>query len=215
MKGKRVKKTSPKKHFSLKEEYKTCFEFIKDSRNFIYIAILIFLIFTVLGFFFEDLINILVKSIFKIDLQNKILDYIGNLLAKTEGMDYKQLMGFIFLNNLQSSFFGMILGIIFGIFPLVALTLNGYVLGFVAMLSVKAEGFLVLWRILPHGIFELPAIFISLGFGLRLGSFIFIKKQNNSFSEIFLGCFRVFLLVVLPLLIIAAIIESSLIALAG
>ena len=35
-----------------------------------------------------------------------------------------------------------------------------------------------LFRLLPHGIFELPAIFISLGLGLRFGMFIFQKEKE-------------------------------------
>jgi len=92
--------------------------------------------------------------------------------------------------------------------------LNGYLLGFVAMLSAKSQGIFILWRILPHGIFELPAIFISLGIGLRLGTYAFQKKKV-SFKNWIFSSLRVFILIVLPLLIVAAIIEGALIALSG
>jgi len=218
MKKKRNKSSLKRKfkvYFSIKSEYKKSFEYIKDSRNFIYSAILLFCIFLVLGLFFEDLINSLFKALFNMDLNAQILNYIQNLLDETEGMGGRQLMGFIFFNNLQSSFFGMMLGVLFGIFPLIALLSNGYLLGFVAMISVKTNGFLILWRILPHGIFELPAVFISLGLGLRLGMYVFAGKEKDSFKTWFLNSLRVFLLVILPLLIIAALIEGALIALSG
>ena len=70
---------------------------------------------------------------------------------------------------------------------------------------------MVLWRIFPHGIFELPAVFISLGLGLKLGTFIFQRNKLKAFAEFFWNSLRVFLFIVLPLLIIAAIIEGSLI----
>jgi len=204
-----------KNHFNVGKEYKKCLLFLRESKNFIYSAILIFFIFTALGFFFGDLIDLFFKSVFGLNLNDQILAYIKNLLLQIEGMSTKQLMGFIFFNNLQSSFLGMIFGIFLGIFPLVAIISNGYVLGFVAMLSVKVQGAIVLWRIFPHGIFELPAIFISLGLGLRFGMFIFRHKKFSSFKDLFLNSLRVFLFIVLPLLIIAAIIEGSLIMLIG
>lgn len=199
--------------FRLKEEYEKCFLFIKDSRNFIYIAILLFLIFSVVAFFFKDLINSFFASVFKINLNENIFNFIEDLVKRTEGMDMKQLIGFIFTNNIQSSFLGMMLGIAFGIFPLIAVVTNGYLLGFVANISVKTDGLLVLWKILPHGIFELPAVLISLGLGFRLGSVLF--RKNTSFSSDFFNSLRVFLLIILPLLIIAALIEGTLMILMG
>ncbi|MFH1327174.1 MAG: stage II sporulation protein M [archaeon] len=184
------KKQVNKEQFIFKKEYKKSFAFLKDSRYFIYIAILLFFIFVALGFFFEDLINIFFKGLFNINLSERILNYIEDLLLRTEGMSGIQLVGFIFVNNLQSSLTGLIFGAIFGIFPLIAIVSNGYLLGFVAMLSVKSEGIGILWRILPHGIFELPAVFISLGFGLRIGDYLMRKSQSffRSFSYLIL-CF--------------------------
>jgi stage II sporulation protein M len=213
MKRKRVVRKTEK--FSIRKEYKKCFDFLKESRNFIYSAILIFLIFTVLGFFFEDLVNMLFSSFFNIDLNERLIDYISRLVQQTEGMSQSQLIRFIFFNNLQSSFFGMIFGIFFGIFSMVAIISNGYILGFVASLSVKLQGVFVLWRILPHGIFELPAIFISLGLGLKLGMYVLMGNKKESFMYYLTNSLRVFLLVVLPLLIAAALIEGTLIALTG
>lgn len=196
--------------FSIKNEYSLSWNFLKSSKDFIYIGILIFGICMVLGFFFDDIINSIFHGIFGIDLQRVILTFIDNLIMKTEGMGHGELVGFIFFNNLQSSFMGLILGILFGLFSVFALIINGYLLGFVAGFSVKANGFFVLWKLLPHGVFELPALFIALGLGLRLGTFVF-RDDNISFKDNIIESLRVFLLIVLPLLIIAAVIEGSLI----
>ena len=204
-----------KKDFSLKEEYQEAFSFLSKSRDFVYATILLFFIFGVIGFFFEDIVNQLFNSLFGVKLSNTIFDYIQKILLETEGMNYGQLFGYIFFRNLQSSLFGILLGIIFGIFPLIAIIANGYLLGFVAFISVKANGIFVLWRILPHGIFELPAVFISIGLGLRLGFSMFSSKERASFKNYFVNSLRVFLLIVFPLLVIAAIIEAGLILLTG
>jgi stage II sporulation protein M len=191
------------KKFSLKNEYKKCFDYLKDSKRFIFSIVAIFLIFTLLGFFLPA----------SDSLAQQILKFIEELVLKTEGMSQGELIKFILLNNVQSSFFGMIFGVFLGIFSIIATISNGYLLGFVASMIVKSEGFLILWRLLPHGIFELPAIFISLGLGVKFGTFIFQKNKIKSFKEYFSNSLRVFLLIIIPLLIVAAIIEGSLMAL--
>jgi len=217
MKKKRslVKKKSKKEDFSLKTEYKKSWAYLKDSKDFVYIVILLFFIFAVIGFFFQDLVNLFVNWILGIDLNSQILEFIKQMLEQTEGMGQQELIGFIFFNNLQSSFFSMILGVGFSILPIIAVVSNGYLLGVVAWITVQAEGPLVLWRLLPHGIFELPAIFLSLGLGLKLGTFLFRKDGRVSFKCYFINSLRIFLLIILPLLIIAALIEGSLIVLSG
>jgi len=191
-----------RKKFDLKREYKDSWDYIKESRNFIYSIIGVFFAFALIGFFVpasEDLTKI-------------ILEFIEKLLEQTKDMSQLELIRFIFVNNLQSSFFGLIFGVALGIFPVLATVANGYILGFVGKMSFESGGIFVLWRILPHGIFELPAIFISLGLGLKLGSFIFRKEKGKFFRRCFWNSLRVFLFVVIPLLIIAAIIEGSLMA---
>ncbi|MEK6926441.1 MAG: stage II sporulation protein M [Nanoarchaeota archaeon] len=204
-----MKKRADKKHFSFKGEYLKTFSFLRDSRDFIYAAILGFFIFAALGFFFSDLIQEIFLS-FGVNINEKILYLIEKLISQTEGMSHGELIGFIFFNNLQSSFLSLALGIAAGIFPLFSLIFNGYLLGFVAFFSVNSAGYLILWRILPHGIFELPAIFISIGLGLKLG-FCLLFKGSKDFKSNFFGSLKTFLLVVFPLLLIAAIIEGSLI----
>lgn len=188
-----------KRGFNLKKEYIKSWNYIKESKNFIYVAIAIFFASFLLAFFVQPSETFL----------NYILEFIEELLGKTQGMSTIELIGFIFLNNLQSSFFGMAFGVILGIFPVLAAIANGYVLGFVSSLSVVEQGVFSLWRLLPHGIFELPAIFISLGLGLKLGSFIFEKNKSESFRNFLWNSLRVFLFIIIPLLIIAGIIEGT------
>jgi stage II sporulation protein M len=106
---------------------------------------------------------------------------------------------------------GLFLGIFFGIFPFFSSIANGFMLGFAGNMSVAKEGIFSLWRIFPHGIFELPAIFISFGLGLKLPTFIFYKKKWETFKKFLENSFTTYLFVVIPLLIVAAIIEGTLI----
>ncbi len=190
-----------KRGFDLKREYKECWDYIKDSKKFIFIIIAIFLGFAFVGFFFPA----------PDYLVNQIMEFLKEILAKTEGLSTFQMISFIFFNNLKSGFFGMILGVLFGIFPILVAVANGYILGFVFALSVSNEGILSLFRIFPHGIFELPAIFISLGLGLRLGALVFKKNKKKFFKKNLINSLKTFWWIVVPLLIIAGIIEGCLV----
>lgn len=233
-----MRKKRGKKKFDLKNQYQQSWEYIKESRNFIYITLIIFLLFAFIGAFVPA----------PEFLEQQILEFIEELLRKTAEMSQGELMSFIFLNNLQSSFFGMIFGIALGIFSAITSVSNGYLLGFVSSRAVYEEGIFVLWRLFPHGIFELPALFISTGLGLKLGFpfiyryFKYYWKRKNIFALLagilflpfsiiltlilnknlrkyqfkdFLfkvnNSLRVFLFIILPFLLIAAIIEGCLI----
>ncbi len=135
---------------------------------------------------------------------------------------------FIFFNNSIKILIGMTLGVFFGIFPVFFTALNGFVVGIVAGEMIPLLGMSdFLKSIVPHGIFELPALFIGSGIGIFLGvtvikeiksknmtfknlkKFKFSKKLSNSFS---FGM-SLFFKIVVPLLFIAAIIETFLLLL--
>ncbi|MBS3070857.1 stage II sporulation protein M [Candidatus Pacearchaeota archaeon] len=195
-----MKKNKKHKNF-LAQNYADSFGYIKESKNFIYLSIIVFSFFYLLGFLVQPSDYIL----------SFIIDFVEEILERTKDMSQIELIEFVFLNNIQSSFFAMVLGIFLGIFPIFVLILNGYVVGFVSLISIEADGAFSILRLLPHGIFELPAIFISAGLGIKLGTFLFQKNKYKSLKYYFINSCKVFFLVVLPLLIIAAIIEGSLI----
>ncbi len=194
-----------KQKFSLREEYKQSWNYLKESSKFIWIIVGIFVFFVLIGAFVP----------LPAEISNEIFSFMKNILAQTEGMSQLQLTWFIFFNNLKSSFFGMVFGIFLGLFSIFTSLANGFVVGFIMKLSVSKIGILSLWKILPHGIFELPAVFISLGMGLKMGGFIFKKEKLNFLNDSLKRSLKVFLLIVIPLLVIAAIIEAGLIVLTG
>jgi stage II sporulation protein M len=195
------KRKSKKKKFSLKKQYKLSWNFLKESRNFISLAFGVFLVFVLIGYFFPV----------PVELQEMIKNYIQAIVLETEGMGTFELISFIFLNNLQVSFIGLLFGVVLGILPIFYSIANGYLLGFVLKLAFEEQGLCVFLDLIPHGIFELPAVFISLALGLKLGSFAFEKNKQESLRNFFLNSMRVFVLIVVPLLIVAAIIEGLLI----
>jgi stage II sporulation protein M len=200
MKRKIKSRKTKKEEFNFVNEYKKSWRYIKESRSYIYAVAVIFFLFVLIGSFFP------VPEI----IYNQIMDFVREILEKTKDMSQTQLIGFIMSNNIISTFLGLAFGVFFGIFPLLSAIANGYVLGFVAFMSVENGGILTLWRLFPHGIFEIPAVLISLGLGMKFGMFIFQKDKLKSFKNYLINSFRVFLLIIVPLLIIAGIIEGTL-----
>lgn len=181
--------------------YKDSWKFITSSKNHLLLILFVFLASALIGVLFPDLFG------------DQIRDYLIGIYEKVKDFGFWQLFLFIITNNVSSAFFSFALGLFLGIFPVIMSVINGYVLGFVAGKSVSVQGLSVLWRLLPHGIFELPAIFLSMSIGLRIGLCIFSSSGRRNFRSVFVQSFFVFLRFVIPLLIIAGIIESTLIIL--
>jgi len=198
-------KNKRKNKFNIRKQYADAWAYVKECKIFIWGIVALFFISSFIGFVVPASSGV----------EEKILDFIKEILQKTGGMSSLELIWFILLNNTQSSFFGLIFGVFLGIFPVLVAVLNGYLLGFVAQRSVEVAGVFSLWRILPHGIIELTAVFISLGMGVKFGTFIFLKDKVKSFRKFLFESLNVFVFVVFPLLIIAGIIEGLLISYVG
>jgi len=128
---------------------------------------------------------------------------------------------FIFFNNLIKVFLFMILGVLFAIPTIFFLMVNGWTLGYVAGIMyphLGGEGLFL--SLFFHGIFELAALFIGAAVGVWFGvkSYNEVKRKKLLTSEIFsamkssiFSSFNIFLYVITPLLLIAAIIETIII----
>lgn len=76
----------------------------------------------------------------------------------------------LFWHNFRAAMGMVVFGAALGLFPLLGITLNGFVVGIVLALALTEGQLLVfLVGILPHGIFEIPALIIAAGAGLYLG----------------------------------------------
>lgn len=119
----------------------------------------------------------------------------------------------LFWNNLRA----MVLSVLYGFIPFIYLPALS--LGVNALLGLFAAYFLnngismlaYLGGILPHGIFELPALVISLACGIYLCSRInqYVRKNTRGIMAPTLkNIVRVLALTVLPLLAVAAAVEA-------
>ncbi len=167
------------------------------------IALMVFLIFSVLGY---------VHAFKYPDAANNLL------MTAIEEMDFLfnfgsvQLFIFIFVNNTVKSLIMMLLGLAFGVMPLIFMGLNGYLLGGVVSLLGTDLGIKsVLLGVLPHGIIEISAAAIASGFGLFLGLSVIRKKSKQEIISIIKISLKFFLKFILPALLIASAIEVYLI----
>ena len=211
----------------------------------------LYFLFSLILFLFVGIIGLS----FPVFFEEQIYNLLRELIGKTENLGLVELIQFIIYNNMSTSFIGMLSGILLMVPSLFVLIINGYILGFVANKSIFVEGITVLWRLFPHGVFELPAVLISLSLGIRIGyslmynclklynkkldnftiflviilSIIFFpiafivyiiltlinaRLRKNFYGKI-VESLRTFIFVIIPLLVIAGIIEGMLIVVMG
>ncbi len=119
---------------------------------------------------------------------------------------------FIFLKNASALLLSFIFSPILCLIPVLALIANGLVLSFVSTLVVQEESLgLLLAALLPHGIFELPALIIGEAAALSFGAMAIValisKKKRNQLPPNLTRNLR-YLMLAFALLLPAAIIET-------
>ncbi len=129
------------------------------------------------------------------------------------------LFWFIFVHNVMASLLLVGTGLLFGIIPTGAICFNGFMLGVVYRQGAESLGYLTAaLSILPHGVFEIPALLFSAGYGLWLGVMLIRRirgKENGPLRHYIEHAFRRYFAVAFPLLVVAAGIETFLMLRAG
>ena len=154
------------------------------------------------------------------DMQAQFMEMIHNSLP--EGLEEKTglpMAADLFRNNTIACIIAVVSGFVpFLFLPVITLFVNAAVLGVLGgvyqNMGMSVAGMYV-FGIMPHGIFELPAILLSLAMGIRL-CYCLVRRicegryNRGIVKETLTGALRTFMLVIIPLLIIAALIESQL-----
>ena len=157
--------------------------YLKESGKSIKLVITIFVASILTGLLLANYLSTFINPLLK------------DLIDQTTDLGTLELIMFIFFNNVSTSLIGLALGLFLGIFPIIVAVTNGVILGYVLERTAQIS-ILEFWRLLPHGIFELPAVFISLGMGLKLGidsirNYNSVHKKDNKMQV--LGIISVFL----------------------
>lgn len=107
------------------------------------------------------------------NLLQPALKKIKDLDAQVSGEATWHLAAAIFLNNVSVALLLIVLGIVFGIFPAWTMWMNGVVMGVVSYLVVQKTGAsvfaVIVYALLPHGIFEMSALVWASALGCQLG----------------------------------------------
>lgn len=163
--------------------------------------------------FFASIAAGYVFALLDIDGARSVFMELASILSVAKDFGPLETFLFIFLNNSSKALAIILLGFFFGIIPLLSLGANGLILGVVlAVIQVDRSGKAVLGAILsllPHGIFEMPAIIICSGLGLMLGvKFFRLLVKKEPFRHNLKLAMLIFCKLALPLITIAAVAET-------
>lgn len=140
-----------------------------------------------------------------------IYDSLKSVIEPAKDYTSFRLFEFIFFKNAVVALVSVLLGIIFGIIPILIIFINGLTLGVVGYIALGQFNIAVfLAGILPHGIIEIPALIFSAASGIRLWRSIWRRLfyDEKTLTKEFLSVLKFFMFVILPMLAIAAMIEA-------
>lgn len=180
---------------------------IKKLRMYILTAFSIFLI----GFIVSLIMVTVNPENASYFLPKDIIENTNWEMNSHDNWDYPLMSSVIMVNNISVSFKALVFGITLGIGTIYVLFYNGAILGGLTGLVYHFGNPFTYWSlILPHGIIELTAIFISGGAGLIIARSILIPKEYSRKHSIVKGAKEAVYLVfgIGLMLVIAGIIEG-------
>ena len=170
----------------------------KFIKPYIYIVCSLFLMSSFIGY--------LTPYQYQQEIAKKLLTYFSPLQGSTPFQVFIK----IFLNNYISTMLSLLLGLLFGVGPVIFLIINGYTIGnLISFASTKVSIYKIGLAIIPHGIFEVPAVLIASSYGLWWGLKNYRKfRYKDSFLEDFSLPIKRYIQIVIPLLFIGAFVEA-------
>jgi stage II sporulation protein M len=184
----------------------------RDWPYFLGVAVL-FLVMVALGYFLP-IFNPQMTRMF----QNSFFERLRQIAALIKDQPFLVQIGIIWFNNLTASTAAILLGILLAAFPLFSLIGNGLAIGMMQRLvELRGLGGVRFYLgLLPHGVFELPAFFIAVGLGIRLGLIPFrliwqrhMTQRRRPLFRIFFQEARRYWVLIAVLLLVAATIEIT------
>ena len=114
----------------------------------------------------------------------------------------------LFLHNLAATYITMCLVTLWGLVPLAAAVGNGLLLGWVVATVTGTSLSTAAALLVPHGLFEWPAMLIAWGVGLWRGVGYRFGPHSARYIDRWKQANLLYFSIVLPLLLIAAVIEG-------
>ncbi|WP_300609579.1 stage II sporulation protein M [Methanohalophilus sp.] len=175
--------------------------YVNEIKQLLLLSIVVFFISAVAGYVFTSM---------NPEMADLSLQELESIVELMEGLTPLQIMLLIFLNNSIKSLFAILLGVLLGIIPFLFLAYNGFLVGVVSYVFSDKGLIFILAAILPHGIIELPMIFLSVAIGMRVGiaSFDVVRGRPSNVKEELTRGLSIFFRFVVPMLLIAAVVET-------
>lgn len=193
----------------LKKEAAALWEFYVNSlrttfENCAVVFVLIFALCLVMGFMRTEEASAVVEAFIEGVSELGVVDEDGTISVSG-----------LFANNVRAAAWSVLYGFLPFIFlPALPLGSNAYMLGSFGAYYISSglSPLSFAAGILPHGIFELTALIFACALGIRicreLTRFVFAKPCERPFSQTVRGVLRAYLLVCVPLMGVAAVIET-------
>ena len=155
--------------------------------------------------------GILAPSAIRQQMTGVFQSVVGNYRGLAGGMLFFNIL----IQNVMATIFVILSGVMAGIIPTFAISSNGFGLGVLYRQASEVSGYsTAALKVLPYGVFEIPALLIAASYGLWLGVMA-IRRMRGKESTLLRfhmeHAFRRYFAVVFPLLIVAAAIETALI----
>ena len=138
------------------------------------------------------------------DLPDAMIQPLLELAQQLKGKSWTTLAVFILAKNALAAIVAILGGFLLGIIPFSAALINGMVLGRVIALHPAAIGLLI-----PHGVFEIPAVTIAWGTGLWCAGWLRRPPRGERLQHRAFTSLALFVKLILPLLALAAAIEAT------
>ena len=167
------------------------FTLLVHMRRQIFLAIAVFLSGALLG-------------MVAVQVPDAMLDSLIELAQELKAKNWLAMTAFILFKNAVAAVVAVYSGCLLGILPFIAALTNGMLLGRAITLNPESA-----WLILPHGLFELPAIWIAWGMGFWCAGWIRYKPRLERLRYRTGASLHLIWVIVLPLLAIAAAIEAT------
>jgi stage II sporulation protein M len=150
-------------------------------------------------------------------IRQQMTEVFEGVVGNYRGLAGGSLFFNILVQNVMATIFVILSGVLAGVIPTFAISSNGFGLGVLFRQASEASGYATaVLKVLPYGVFEIPALLIAASYGLWLGVMAVRKMRGKESTLLRIHiehAFRRYFTVVFPLLVVAAAIETALILL--
>ena len=179
----------------IKTYYRESLDSVSEARTCIFIAIALYCCAAFLGWTYADNFSFLE-------------DQIKRLAAQFAGKNAIAFIFKIFVHNLIATYVAMCFVVLFGVVPTIIAVINGLILGWIIAKSPGGATANIWLVLIPHGIFEWPAMMISWGVGLWRGVGYRFSQTGSTWKQRWETANKIYFTITMPLLFIAAVIEG-------